>query len=132
MSWNPLNWFKKNKKTEDTIEVESCISFCTVENGEIYIDINIKNYNRDTLDRFAILMADLFSLSLSNDTLGILKDGLANINKIEEYKYIIQKATDRAKENIAIQLSEFGKSPEQTEQSENCDDPIVKPSDIMK
>jgi hypothetical protein len=133
MSWNPFNWFKKQK--QETVykeQIESVISYCVTKNGEIYIDINIENYEQETLDRFAKMLAGLCSLKFSPQTIAILQAGLEENDRVGEYEYIIEKSTSYCKEELQEYLSGLQEGVFSEDPTLESDDPVVKPSDIIK
>lgn len=95
-------------------ETTSCLSYCVDDDGELYIDVNLKDLEVDTIKNFAKLLLSLSSAELYIETIETIKNGLVNQGHPE--LFII----------LAQEVAEYAKYEKQEQ-----DEPCVKPSDML-
>lgn len=112
------NMFKKNKQTEDEIESTSCLSYCIDDNGELYIDVNLKDLEPRTISNLAKLLMTLSSVELYIETIETIKNGLINQGQSDLFVLLAEEVADYAQ-----------KVREQEDEQE--DEPCIKPLDML-
>jgi|GEM_PF-7009137 len=124
MFWNPFKIFTKKQEETNSQKIHSWICYGIDDDG-LSIDINIDSISEKSLDQFAKLLAGISTMSLVPETLAMIKDGLAN--HPDEYALLIEMAIDYAKKEINNIIEDIPSL-----QSEDKDEPVIKPSDIIK
>lgn len=120
MFWN---FFKKQTQEPETQECLTWICYGIDDEG-LSIDVNIEDFSEKSLTNFAKLLAGVSTMALVPDTIAIIKEGLKSNE--DAYNFVITKSIEYAKEEVQkiLEDSEL--------QSLNSDDPVIKPSDIIK
>lgn len=119
------NMFKKQEletqKTpeeamQETIdETTSCLSYCVDDDGELYIDVNLKDLEPHTIRNLAKLLLSLSSVELYVETIETIKNGLVNQGQPDLFLL------------LAEEVAEYSKDI----RKENEDEPCIKPSDML-
>lgn len=119
------NMFKKQEietqKTPEELMQEtvdqttSCLSYCVDDNGELYIDVNLKDLEPHTIKNLAKLLLSLSSVELYVETIETIKNGL--INQGQPDLFLL----------LAEEVAEYSKDI----RKENEDEPCIKPSDML-
>lgn len=122
MFWNLFKNKKEVKEEQNTYKTWICYG---IDDDGISIDINIEDLSSKSLDDFAKLLAGLSTMALLPDTLEIIREGL--IDSPQLYTKIIEATVEHAKKEINYMAEQAIQ-----EQSANIDEPIVKPSDLIK
>tara|TARA_Y100001963_G_C6579088_1_gene352531 strand:- start:411 stop:698 length:288 start_codon:yes stop_codon:yes gene_type:complete len=93
------------------------------DDGELYIDVNLIDYEEETLKNFAKLVASLASPALQIETINMIKDGFDNSGKQEECRrLLIEIATLAVKDNDVQDFLDGNKKE---------DEPCIKPTDLF-
>lgn len=127
MFWN---FFKQDKKESKEQEPQNELNYNTwicygIDKEGISIDINIEDFSEKALDDFAKLLAGVSTMALVPDTISIIKEGLKS--EPEAYEFLIEKAVEYAKKEINKIVEDAG-----VLENLDSDEPVVKPSDIIK
>lgn len=119
------NMFKKQEietqKTPEELmqeivdETTSCLSYCVDDDGELYIDVNLKDLEPHTIKNLAKLLLSLSSVELYVETIETIKNGL--INQGQPDLFLL----------LAEEVAEYSKDI----RKENEDEPCIKPSDML-
>lgn len=119
------NMFKKQEietqKTPEELMQEtvdqttSCLSYCVDDDGELYIDVNLKDLEPHTIKNLAKLLLSLSSVELYVETIETIKNGL--INQGQPDLFLL----------LAEEVAEYSKDI----RKENEDEPCIKPSDML-
>lgn len=122
MFWNP---FKKKPAQNDReiLPAYDTLICYAIEDDSLCIEINIKDYSDESIDRFARLLAGVSTMSFVSETLVLIKDAMKE--KPEKYTVLMEKAADYAQKEVAKLLSE-------NENISSEDDPYVHPADAFK
>lgn len=119
------NMFKKQEieiqKTPEELMQEtvdqttSCLSYCVDDDGELYIDVNLKDLEPHTIKNLAKLLLSLSSVELYVETIETIKNGLVNQGQPDLFLL------------LAEEVAEYSKDI----RKENEDEPCIKPSDML-
>lgn len=119
------NMFKKQEietqKTPEELmqetvdETTSCLSYCVDDDGELYIDVNLKDLEPHTIKNLAKLLLSLSSVELYVETIETIKNGLVNQGQPDLFLL------------LAEEVAEYSKDI----RKENEDEPCIKPSDML-
>lgn len=119
------NMFKKQEietqKTPEELmqetvdETTSCLSYCVDDDGELYIDVNLKDLEPNTIKNLAKLLLSLSSVELYVETIETIKNGLVNQGQPDLFLL------------LAEEVAEYSKDI----RKENEDEPCIKPSDML-
>jgi hypothetical protein len=119
------NMFKKQEQQveqtskemlQDAIdETTSCLSYCVDDDGELYIDVNLKDLEPHTIKNLAKLLLSLSSVELYVETIETIKNGLVNQGQPDLFLL------------LAEEVAEYSKDI----RKENEDEPCIKPSDML-
>lgn len=120
------NLFKKEQQQQEEAreqsmqeqidETTSCLSYCIDDDGELYIDVNLKNLEPHTISNLAKLLLSLSSVELYIETIETIKNGL--INQGEPDLFLL----------LAEEVAEYSKN---TRKENEDDEPCIKPSDML-
>lgn len=115
------NIFKKQQQEEVNFEkiideTTSCLSYCIDDEGELYIDVNLKDLEIHTIKNLAKLLLSLSSVELYVETIETIKNGLVNQGQPDLFLLLA--------EEVAQYSENFRKE-------ENEDEPCIKPSDML-
>jgi len=124
MFWN-LFKRKKQETQENAASYKTWICYAIDDDGLI-IDINVEDFSEKSLDNFAKILAGVSTMSFMVDTISVVKEGFAN--KPDEYAFIMEQAILHAKKEIEKLALEF----EDVNNLNFGDEPVVKPSDVIK
>ncbi len=108
--------FKKSKKEDDKL---GSICYNLLDNGEIEVNINLKDLEDDSVEKFAKMFARVTTLSLSAYTIELTKDLFL---QTDEEKYI---------KMMLIAAEECEVIVKENEQEITADDEYIKPSEMF-
>lgn len=111
--------FKKNKKVEKDDDILGFICYNLLDSGQIEVNINLKDLESDSVEKFAKLFARVTTLSLSGYTIELTKDLFMQVDE-EKYIQMVLFATEECNK-----ISEEAKSEMQT------DNEYIKPSEMF-
>ena len=113
-------FFKRNKQSEieDKIESTSCLSYCVDDDGELYIDVNLKDLEPNTVSNLAKLLMALSSPELYVETIETIKSGLINQGQPDLFILLAEEVADYAQ-----RIRE--------KEDEQEDEPCIKPLDML-
>ena len=63
------------KKKEEPDEIESALTYYVKDDGEVFIDVNLIDYSRETINNFAKVLAGISSLRFQLQTIDMVKHG---------------------------------------------------------
>ena len=98
-------------------ETTSCLSYCVDDDGELYIDVNLKDLEPRTISNLAKLLISLSSLELYVETIETIKRGLINQGEPDLFVLLAEEVAEYANEN--------------KKEESNEDEPCIKPSDML-
>ena len=116
--------FFKNKEEEEKVEGESSLTYYIKEDGEIFCDISLIDYEEDTIKNFAKLIVGVSSLRFQVQTIEMVQNGFIEENKVEEYEKLLRYVVLMTQQDT-LSLEE----PNQRQKSE--EEPCIKPSDML-
>ncbi len=119
-----LNIFNKQKKKEEPVEdtsldVLSAVIFSIDDQGEVYVDINLKESTKESVKSLSTLLATVASPTMPVTVLEMIKTSLLKEDRTEEYIAFI---ADYMSKTDAI-LEDYGQSVKE--------EPFIKPSDMI-
>jgi hypothetical protein len=115
------NMFKKQEQTSKEIfqeiidEKTSRLSYCVDDDGELYIDVNLKDFEPQTIRNFSKLLISISSVELYIETIETIKNGLINHGHPDLFLLLVEEVSKHSKET----------------EEENEDEPCIKPSDML-
>jgi len=109
------NFFKKPPKEENQDDNLGFICYNLLQTGEIEVNINLKDLETDSIEKFAKLFANVTTLSLSGYTIELVK---SLFSELDEEKY--------------IQMMLFAaKECEKIAKENDLEDEYIKPSEMF-
>lgn len=142
MFYNFFNLF--NKKSTSLIEIKqnnespikesqteksqlSSIQFTINKDGEIYADVNIADYEKETISNFALLLSNLSSFRFHMEIINIVKNGFLEQEKEELFEHLLSEIIQFTQDDV----KDLEKSIPNKEGDSNEDSPCIKPSDML-
>lgn len=119
------NLFTKNNHQTESSEkpvYESSIAYSCNEDGEIFVDIDIQDYNEETISNFAKILCGISSFKFHIETLNIIKNGFIENGREELFTVLLEEILRISKDEIYSQ-HESGKK--------DNDEPCINPSDML-
>jgi len=118
-----LNIFK-NKKVEQQEELPqdtqlASVTYSIDKEGEIFVDINIENFESDSIDALGQVISVVSTVKCQLITIEMIKQAFMEEGKIAEYVSLIGKIAENTAE-YAEGLKQGGK-----------EEPYIKPSDML-
>lgn len=98
-------------------ETTSCLSYCVDDDGELYIDVNLKDLEPHTISNLSKLLISLSSLELYIETIETIKRGLTDQGHPDLFILLAEEVANYSKENNKKESDE--------------DEPCIKPSDML-
>lgn len=129
-----FNLFKKNKnvdqpKEENNVKEEhNSIKFTINKDGEIYADVNLADYEKETISNFAILISNLSSFRFHMEIIDIVKNGFLEHNREDLFEYLLSEIINFTQSDVE-ELEKIFPDKEEGDGSE--DSPCIKPSDML-
>ena len=111
---------KQNK--EDRV----VICYTVDKDGEFKVDINISDYDRETIDYLATLIASIPSHQFQLQTINIVKDAFTKDEKVSELETLIASVILKS-ETLLESLQKSNKE----DNKGGTDRPCIKPSDML-
>ena len=96
----------------------ACISYYITDEGITYVDVEMADYDDDSITLLSSLVSGIHSGLYMGDTLSMLRNGLVKAGKPELYIALVSKLS-------SVFLS--GDSD-----SESVDEPFIKPSEVLE
>ena len=119
---------KETLRSKD--DIQSSITYCVRLDGEIYMDVHLSDYEEQTLDNFAQIIAGLSSLRFQMQTIEMIKDSLIEADEIGVFNKIVDKmvsATVSDQKYLENLMKGMDKDIDSGEEQ-----PWIKPSQVMK
>ena len=110
------------QKKEDRV----VICYTVDQDGEFKVDINISDYNRETIDYLATLIASIPSHQFQLQTINIVKDAFTKDEKVPELETLIASVILKS-ETLLESLQKSNKKDDKG----GTDEPCIKPSDML-
>lgn len=120
------NFFCSNKDispTEDQPVYESSISYSCNKDGEIFVDVDIKDYDEQTISNFAKILCGVSSFKFHLETLNIIKNGFTENGRDDLFSILLEEILRISKDEI-YSYNETGDKKENEE-------PCINPSDML-
>jgi hypothetical protein len=111
-------------------DIQSSITYCVKLDGQIYMDVHLADYEEQTLDNFAKIIAGLSSLRFQMQTIEMIKDSLIEADEIGVFNKIVEKmviATLDDKKHLENLMKDTHQDIDSREEK-----PWIKPSQVMK
>jgi len=122
------------KTPEETLkfeeDVKSSVTYYVKSDGQIYMDVHLADYEEQTLDNFAKVIAGLSSLRFQMQTLEMIKDSLIEAEELDIFNKLMEKMV-LATQNDQKHLENLMKDRDQDIDDEE-EQPWIKPSQVMK
>ena len=129
-----FDFFKKKKPPEETSRlgpdqegIKACISYFIFSDGVPRVDIEIADYEDDTIDNISILLLSINMHETYVETLEMIKEGLAKEGREDVFARIgAQIAT-------AVLMREYTQSivEEAAREEKAGEDPCINPSEVL-
>lgn len=118
------NLFVKNKQQQDEKpSYESSIAYSCDEKGEIFVDIDIQDYNEQTISNFAKILCGISSFKFHLETLNIIKDGFVENGREDLFGLLLEEILRISKDEIYSHSESLGKP--------DNEEPCINPSDML-
>ena len=122
------------KTPEETLKLEedvkSSVTYYVKSDGQIYMDMNLADYEEQTLDNFAKVIAGLSSLRFQMQTIDMIKDSLMEADELDIFNKILDKmvlATQSDQEQLEKMMKDLNQDIDNKEEQA-----WIKPSEVMK
>ena len=103
-----------------------CVSYRVDEDGEYFVDVDINDYEPQTLKQLGTLLASIPSTQFQIQTINIVKDAFLAEGKSKELETLIADVIVRSE--LLVEALEK-KAKEGAKESKN--EPCIKPSDML-
>jgi hypothetical protein len=113
------NLLKKDKDLKKEDDNLGCISYNLLPDGQIEVNINLKNLDDDSIEKFAKMFARVTTTSLSAYTIELTKQLFM---RVDEEKYV---------EMILLAAKECEIITEENKDTSIVDDEYIKPSEMF-
>jgi hypothetical protein len=126
-----FNFFKKSPEKKEIFEKEekdnlSSVKFTINKEAEIYVDINLADYDKESISNFAALLSNLSSFRFHMEVLEIVKNGFEDNKKLELFDYLLSEIITYTQDDTE-NLEKILKDQEEGDSEEPC----IKPSDML-
>lgn len=118
-----FNFFKKKAEPEEKDEIESALTYYVKDGGEVFIDVNLRDYSEQTINNFAKVLAGISSLRFQLQTIDMVKTGFVDSGKLEEFQNLLTQIVLVSRQDI--------ESMEGVNNKDKGEDPCIKPSDMI-
>jgi len=116
-----LNMFKKRQEQpQDETPVVTSITYSIDNTGEMFVDINIDDFDDESIDGLAQLISVISTVKCQLITIEMIKQAFSEEGKIAEYIGLISK--------IASNTASY---TEELKQQDSSEEPCIKPSDMF-
>ena len=105
------------------------ICYTVDEDGEFKVDINISDYDRETIDYLSTLIASIPSAQFQVQTINIVKDAFTKDEKVSELETLIAAVILKS-ETLLESLQKVNKANKEDDKG-GTDEPCIKPSDML-
>lgn len=112
----------------DRKNTKALIMFSLDEDNQFYIDVEIKDYSEDTLDKLSLLTASIASDSFDQQTIEMLRIAFEQDGKGKEFTSFLSQAL--LKKTI-LTGKEILEDMDLDEEEGDGDLPIIKPTDLL-
>lgn len=102
------------------------IAYNVENSGDITIDIEIEDFSKDTIERFAVLFASISSLDFQTQAVEMIKEVFESKEKIKEFQEFADLVFAHS---VAIAKSE--QSYIQKTEGDKDDVPVIQPKDLL-
>lgn len=145
MFYNFFNFFNKKKtqliqnetdtsikekqivdKTDEQTQFSS-VTFTINKDGEIYADVSIPDYEKETVSNFALLLSNLSSFRFHMEIINIVKNGFVENKKEDLFEYLLSEIIQFTQNDV----EDLEKSIPNKEGEANEEAPCIKPSDML-
>jgi len=129
-----FNFFKKHNPEKDEFEwnkpqdIQSALTYYVKTDGEIFVDVNLVDYSKETLDNFSKVLAGISSLRFQLQTIDMVKHGFLESGKTEEFKQLLTQIVLFSREDVQA-MESF--TNERFKGEELGEEPCIKPSDML-
>ena len=105
-------------------EESASIVFVIGKDGTFSIDVNIQDFDEESIENLSTLFSSIGNDSFQNQALLIIKDAFVDRGKIDEFTNFLTSTI--LKKKLMESITE---EPEEREIKD--DDPIIKPTDLL-
>ena len=115
-------------------EARVVICYTVDQDGEFKVDINISDYDRETIDYLATLIASIPSHQFQLQTINIVKDAFTKDEKVPELETLIASVILKSEtllEGLQRANNEDDKKDNHKDGKGGTDEPCIKPSDML-
>ena len=120
----------KNKEVEqeEAPSIESAVTYYSTSDGQIYIDINISDYNENTMSNFAKMISAISTIRFQIETLKIIKESLIESGNQDVFESLVEKMVSETEKDQQF-LEKYAQAYEENVKQE--DQPWIKPSQVI-
>jgi hypothetical protein len=106
----------------------------TIKNtGECVVDINLDNFEPETVELFAHLFYNITSGKFSQVALELAKDGFSESDRPNAYATFIKRIQDIAQLELSSHVDKYeSKQTNSNKERKNDEEPCISPIDILK
>ena len=115
---------KKEKKEENLEEIQSALTYYVRNDGEIFVDVNLVDYSKETLSNFSKLLAGISSLRFQLQTIDMVKNGFLESDKSKEFEELLTQILLITRQDVQA-MESF------TDRNLKEEEPCIKPSEMI-
>ena len=115
---------KKEKKEENLEEIQSALTYYVRNDGEIFVDVNLVDYSKETLSNFSKVLAGISSLRFQLQTIEMVKNGFFESYKSKEFEELLTQILLITRQDVQA-MESF------TDRNLKEEEPCIKPSEMI-
>ena len=115
---------KKEKKEENLEEIQSALTYYVRNDGEIFVDVNLVDYSKETLSNFSKVLAGISSLRFQLQTIDMVKNGFLESDKSKEFEELLTQILLITRQDVQA-MESF------TDRNLKEEEPCIKPSEMI-
>ena len=115
---------KKEKKEENLEEIQSALTYYVRNDGEIFVDVNLVDYSKETLSNFSKVLAGISSLRFQLQTIDMVKNGFLESDKSKEFEDLLTQILLITRQDVQA-MESF------TDRNLKEEEPCIKPSEMI-
>tara|TARA_Y100001973_G_C5190444_1_gene330628 strand:- start:1583 stop:1945 length:363 start_codon:yes stop_codon:yes gene_type:complete len=114
-----------NQDNEEDKILSSVTYYIHKDDGQVYMDVHLQDYDEETLETFAKIISGLSSFRFQLQTIEMIKNSFAESGDMSSYEILLKKIvkhTEHSKELVDSFLDSHNQE----------DEPWIKPSQVIK
>jgi len=118
----------EEKVADGEASIQSAVTYYATSDGQIYIDINISDYEEGTMSNFAKMISNISTIKFQIETLKIIKESLVESGNGDVFDKLVEKIVLETEKDRKL-LEKYAQDYEQDNKQEER--PWIKPSQVI-